>query len=98
MGKSREEAYKDILTYLRKYPREPFPNWYCGITNNCENRLKDHNVLKGFERFCVQCASSQVAREVEQSLLDDGCVGGTGGGDSSAIYIYVYLKNDLTQP
>lgn len=99
MGKTAQEAYSEIIAHIQSQGG-PISNWYCGITGDISSRLfGDHNVPeKGHWYVYRECVDSQAARAVENSLLDQGCDGGPGGGDASAIYVYAYLKSSLTNP
>lgn len=100
MANTTQEAYNEILAHIQKQGG-PFSEWYCGITENIQNRLfRDHNVPEKDHWYMYrQCVNSDAARSVEKALLDDhGCDGGTGGGDDDADYIYAYLKTSVTNP
>lgn len=93
------EAYDVILVHIKKQGR-PFSSWYCGITENIQNRLfGDHKVPKKNHWYAYkQCINSNAARSVEKAFIDQGCDGGTGGGDEDADYVYAYLKTSVTEP
>lgn len=98
MAKTAQEAYDSILAHIKKQGGS-YSSWYCGITENIKNRLRDHNVQeKGHWLARIECTSSKAARDVEKALLDLGCDGGPGGGDDDAIYAYAYLKTSVTNP
>lgn len=48
--------------------------------------------------YIGHATSSEAARNVEKAFLDNGCDGGTGGGDDDAVYVYAYLKASVTEP
>ena len=99
MAKTAQEAYDEILTHIQKQGGS-FSKWYCGITENIQNRLfGDHNVPEEDHWYAYrQCTTSNAARDVEKAFLDHGYDGGTGGGDDDAVYVYVYLKTPITEP
>ena len=98
MPKSAKEAYDDIVAHIQKQGGLPL-GWYCGITENIENRLfGDHKVPEKDPWFIFrQCDSNIATRSVEKALIDFGCDGGIGGGDD-AVYVYAYLKTAITDP
>lgn len=75
-------------------------SWYVGITQNVDQRLfGDHRVPKeNHWRAHRKAVSSDVARAAEKALLNWGCDGGTGGGDTDAVFVYAYLKTTITSP
>ncbi len=75
-------------------------SWYVGITENVDQRLfGDHRVpKKNHWRAYRKAVSSDVARAAEKALLNQGCDGGTGGGDTDAVFVYAYLKTAITNP
>ena len=99
MAKTAQEAYNEIFAHIQKQGGS-FSKWYCGITENIQNRLfGDHKVPKKDHWYVYrQCVNNNAARSVEKTLLDKGCDGGTGGGDDDADYVYAYLKTSLTEP
>ena len=99
MAKTAQEAYDEMLAHIQKQGGS-FSSWYCGITENIENRLfRDHNVPKKDHWFIHRrCINNDAARNAEKALLDKGCDGGAGGGDEDADYVYAYLKTSVTEP
>lgn len=99
MPKTAQEAYNEILNHIQKQG-SVFSSWYCGITENIENRLHgDHKVPKeNHWLIYIECVNSNSARSVEKTLLDKGCDGGTGGGDNDAVFVYAYLRTSITSP
>lgn len=71
--------------------------YYCGITNNIKQNLLRHNISRYL--VCCQCASFDVAKEVEEKLgregFDIGDVkhGGNGGAEDS-VYVYMVKKEE----
>ena len=74
----------------------PYSKWYCGITDDPDRRLKEHNIIKsrwGNEPpWLSEDLESEVdARDTEGHLVDElGFKGGGGGGGSNTTYVYVY--------
>ena len=99
MIKTSQETYNEILVHIQKQGGT-FSSWYCGITENIQNRLfGDHNVPQKDHWFIhKQCENTANARSVEKAFLDKGCDGGPGGGDSDAVFVYAYLKTSVTNP
>jgi len=99
MPKTAQEAYNEIFAHIQKQGGL-ISKWYCGITEDIQNRLfGDHKVPKKDHWYAFrQCVNSDAARSVEKTLLDNGCDGGTGGGDDDADYVYAYLKTSVTEP
>ena len=99
MAKTAQEVYNEILKHIQEQGGL-FSSWFCGITENIQNRLHgDHKVPEKDHWFIHRpCTSSEAARNVEKAFLDNGCDGGTGGGDDDAVYVYAYLKASVTEP
>ena len=99
MASTAQEAYDDISEHIGN-KGNPYSDWYCGITEDIQSRLfGNHKVpKKGHWYIYRECTNSTVAREVEKALLNNGCDGGSGGGDEDAVYVYAYLKTSITEP
>lgn len=94
-----QQAYNDIKAHILKQ-KGRYADWYCGVTSSLDDRLYgDHNVPKK-NHWCVtrQCQTDDDARAVEKAMLDHGCDGGLGGGSDDAVWVYAYLKTDITDP
>ena len=78
---------------------EPYSNWYAGIASDPERRLfSEHNVDKEGNGWCY-CKAIGInnSRLAEKTLIEKyGFDGGTGGGDDSSIYVYVYRETQNT--
>ena len=101
MSNSAQEAYNDIVAYIKECGGA-YSTWYAGITATPKQRLfTDHNVSEkdGSGGWIYrQCPTSEGARNVEKKLLEDGCDGGSGGGDNPT-YVYAYQKvKGVTEP
>jgi len=96
---SKEEAYNQIVAHIKKQGGA-YSDWYCGIASDWEDRLfNEHKVpRKDHWRTTQQCHTNDDARAVENRLLGLGCDGGAGGGDSTTVYVYAYLKGTMTNP
>ncbi len=74
-----------------------FSQWYCGITDNIERRVfEEHKVRKGDLGLHDKCPTKNDAQLVEKALLENGCDGGTGGGNSNSKCVYIYKKELYT--
>lgn len=72
-----------------------------GITNDPGRRLHDtgeHNVSKLGEYLYKKAGDAEAARQIEKYFIDQGCTGGTGGGDENSEWVYIYLKTSHTRP
>lgn len=94
-----QDVYKEIVAHIKKQGGNE-STWYCGIASDWEKRVfGDHNVPRENHWFIArQCFNDKDARLVEQALLELGCDGGSGGGDSTTVYVYAYLKSSITNP
>ena len=94
---SSQTAYNEIVAQIRKQGGRP-SSWYAGTATNWEERLfGDHHVPGNHWYAARRCFSEADARSVAKDLLDYGCAGGPGGGDSPT-YVYAYLKTAVTDP
>jgi len=74
---------------------ESYNNFYVGITDDVQRRLKEHNVTN--EKYCSEkCEDHETARAVEKHYIEKGTKGGDGGGDETTIYAYVYKISPST--
>jgi len=94
-----QTAYNGIVANINKQGGL-YSEWYCGITSDLESRLfGDHKVPRGdYWRSFRKCHNDTDARAVEAALVKLGCDGGGGGGDRTTVYVYAYLKSDVTAP
>ena len=97
-SKTAQEIYDDITAYMKKNGRNA-SYWYAGITQDINQRLFGyHNVSKQHPTWIWRPAINDThARSAEKALLELGCDGGDGGGDSDAVYVYCYLKTNGTK-
>lgn len=96
--KTAQVIYDEIIEHIKSSQYET-SSWYAGITQDVDQRLFGaHNVpRKGAWYIYRQALSSSDARRVEEALINWGCDGGNGGGDSDAIYVYAYAKTNGTK-
>jgi hypothetical protein len=75
-------------------------DWYAGVTNNPPRRLfLNHNLNQSTGPWrCWHTQTADVARNIEDFLVNVlGFAGGTGGGDETAKFVYVYKKTSQTR-
>lgn len=97
-SKTAQEIYDEIIAHIKESPHNA-SSWYAGITQNVDQRLFGaHNVSKerGWWMY-RKASSSNNARKVEEALINWGCDGGNGGGDSDAVFVYAYHKSATTR-
>ncbi len=95
-----QEIINDLTDYANQYPGTSNSQWYVGIASDVDARLfSDHNVIKdGGDWAHAPADTSAIARSVEQHFLGHGFDGGPGGGDSSTMTVYIYIKTSSTDP
>jgi len=98
MAGDRQTIISDIKSYVAKIGND-YSQWYVGVASDPKQRLfKDHAVQQaGGAWIYAPCASSAVAREIEDHFLARGMKGGSGGGDASSKYAYAYLITRTTK-
>lgn len=96
-----QQAYDEIVAYIKE-KGGAYSQWYCGIAADWEDRLfKGHQIpSKAYQWWKVpgKCVNNTAARNAEDALHKLGCDGGPGGGDEATVYIYTYLKGNMTKP
>ena len=101
-GKSADEiadymdslGLSEVLSSRNSNPNRS--NLYCGITNDIERRMTEHNdndfQIEDNRIFACKCENSKIAKEVERLMCnknyDTGKNPKSGGCDDS---VYVYL-------
>lgn len=98
MAKSKPEIIADIKTYINNLTSK-YSDWYVGIASDPQKRLfTDHTVNKDSDLWIYrECATSDIAREVEEYFVNTlKTDGGPGGGDYSTKYVYAYKKSTQT--
>ncbi|NQT49456.1 hypothetical protein HQ571_02050 [Candidatus Kuenenbacteria bacterium] len=76
-----------------------YSDWYFGIARDPRKRLfGDHQVREQEDHWIFMNAESEIiARSVELHFIEVlGVDGGSGGGDSTTVYVYVYKKASHT--
>jgi len=91
MASDKESVISDIRSHVAKNG-DSNSQWYVGIATDPKERLfNDHAVKENGDAWIYrQCASSDIAREVEKHFIAQGMKGGSGGGDNSSTYVYAY--------
>lgn len=87
-----QEAFDVINNYILG-KGGGFDKWYVGITSDPEDRLFNaHKVIRSSLTWIYcPCVNSVAARNVESYFIEKkGTLGGEGGGDNSATYVYAY--------
>ena len=77
---------------LNKMPGESKNAFYCGITNNTEERRKQHNVSEFLG--VTRCDTFETARKLESQMHNEGFDTGKqlGNGNEDSVYCYLYKK------
>jgi len=94
MVKDEATIKKEIKTHMEENGGV-FSEWYSGITNEPEERLKQHKVTDGY--ITRNAGSKETAESIEDYLTNElGTKGGGGGGTPDSIYVYSYKIKDQT--
>jgi len=91
---------QQIIQYFANYIFQNgnvYNQWYIGITSNIAQRSENHGIISGDIGRYVQVDSNETARSLEKYFLSQGCVGDTGGGDSTSNIVYIYKINNHTK-
>lgn len=93
-----DKIFNKLCDYIENYNND-YSKWYCGITNNIQERLFGfHKVSEDDDKFLdLECENSDDAREIEKAMLDLGCKGGEKGGNDETVYVYIYLITSETK-
>ena len=91
MASDKGTIVSDIKKYVDGWGGN-YGEWYIGIASDPRTRLfNDHAVQeKGGAWIYRDCASSKIAREVEDHFIALGMKGGPGGGDATTKFVYAY--------
>ena len=94
---TREDTIREIEKYISENGGE-YPDWYIGVTSNPDDRLFNaHRVAKNGVWIYCPCTNSEIARSIEDYFLgEQGTMGGPGGGDDNATFVYAYKIVDGT--
>jgi len=97
-GRSKNLIAQEVAAHIREQGGL-LANWYVGIASDVNQRLfRDHNVPRDNHWYIYRKAvNDQDAREIEKYFLDQGCKGGSGGGDDSCSFVYAYLITAITR-
>jgi len=99
MPHKEETIKRSISAYISK--RGGFSSrWYVGITSDPEVRLfTEHKVNRSQGSWAyAEAYTHLVARRIEEYYISKGLSGGTGGGDESSRWVYVYKRTSNTDP
>lgn len=100
MLKTADEITKDIQAYIVNNGGD-YSEWYTGITSDPEKRLfTEHGVDKENNYWiCRQAINNTTARNIEEYFVKVlHTDGGSGGGDETTVFVYIYKKNYYTKP
>ena len=78
-----------------------YHDWYTGIAEGATARLDEHGVNRkeGDKWAYREAASSDIAREIEKYFTETlGTDGAPGGGSGATKFVYIYKKNNHTDP
>jgi hypothetical protein len=91
MANSSTTIISEITSHISKNGGR-YSDWYAGIAADPRHRLfSDHAVRENGDAWIFRpCTSSEVARNIENFLLNLGMKGGPGGGDSTTGSVYAY--------
>lgn len=93
-----QELASQFISFINEYGHIP-SKWYVGITSDPKRRLFiEHQVSPTSGIFKYADASTvDNARLIEKFLIDKMKIkGGSGGGDSTTTWVYVYMITPLT--
>jgi hypothetical protein len=95
---SAQAVYEEIAAHMKKQGG-PHSSWYVGITSDWETCLFEDHLVPRHHYWCAvhKCYYDTDSRSVAYSLLSLGCDGEVAG-DEDAVYVYAYLKGEMTKP
>jgi hypothetical protein len=93
------DVYEAIVAHIRKQGGA-HSSWYVGTTDDWQACLfEDHQVPRTHYWCAVhRCFLDFDARNVVNSLVNEGCDGPHFGNAENAVYVYAYLKGPMTSP
>ena len=98
---TEDEAIEAIKRYILYHEYRGFDSWfswYVGITNDPKRRLYDeHKAAIGISYY-VAVESEEVARRVEDKLVNDLKMDGNPGGGENPKFVYTFKKTKQTVP
>lgn len=86
---------KDCCSIFDGLIPQSFGCYYCGITNDIERRVREHNAeCLGY----IKAETAQDAKDLEVLMHEEGFDTGDqlGNGSSDSVYVYVYRKTSNT--
>jgi len=94
-----QRAYDQIVARINKQGSD-YCAWYAGIAADWQRRLFEHHRVPRNDPSWItrECFSANLAREVEEALLELGCDGGRDAGGDDTVHVYAYLKSAQTTP
>lgn len=96
MADSRAEIIHEIRAYILSHGGG-WGDWYVGIAENINNRLRDHHVTR--EPHISKGANSpEIARAIEDYFIHKLGTDGSHGGNKRANKVYSYKKSHNTRP
>ncbi|MGI6124526.1 MAG: hypothetical protein ACOYIG_10155 [Acetivibrionales bacterium] len=85
------DLFKDNYSAKRKLG-DTKQDYYCGITNNLEERAAWHKLPDKKYTYTYKCDSFETSSQVEKDLQDAGFYVGSeaGHGRDDSVYVYMY--------
>ena len=100
MAKDKETIIKELKDHIATRGGA-YSEWYTGIAEDAEKRLDEHGVKRkeGDKWAQREATSSDTAREIETHFTETlGTEGAPGGGTDASKFVYIYKKNNHTDP
>jgi len=100
MVKDKDTIIKELKDHIASRGGA-YSGWYTGIAEDAEKRLDEHGVNRkdGDKWAHREATSSDIAREIETHFTKTlGTDGAPGGGTDASKFVYIYQKNDHTDP
>ena len=96
---NQDTIIKELKKHIASRGGE-YSDWYAGIAENAEERLGEHKVNLKTDKWAYRKAtSSDIARAVEKHFTRIlGTDGDSGGGTHLSKFVYIYKKNNHTDP
>ena len=98
--KTKIEIVTDIKFYIAQQDGR-YPDWYVGVSKDAKGKMfNGHKVDEKKDLWIYrQAVTSDVAREVEDHFMNMlGTDGSTGPSHDTADMVYVFKKNEHTEP
>ena len=100
MAKDKETIIKELKDHIASRGGR-YSGWYTGIAEDAKKRLDEHGVNRkeGDKWAFKTTSSSDIAREIETHFTEIlGTDGASGGGTDASKFVYIYKKNNHTDP